>query len=467
MASYTDVEIRVNITHGSCNISTGRYPLKQQLHIELRPDALYGIPETGAKTPYLRWCYPATGMSAFTEKFTRSSETDVWELDTKLQYYAAESEEIYCTVTYEYERRYAKIKNNLIRCATDCPDGYYPLGKEMTITLNADYGNEFHVTPKISYYDYDRTSVPWQWRYFDYDFSRVSESQYQITLTLNENNEVYTVNGEAVAKTDITDKYGLIAVYKPDKDILVNLSKVRFATPKLNSVKADNATIQFYTDEYIDTAKYAISLRKMYFKIDTSLHENICFGPYNTTIECPVIGTDVITVDCGTVAITGRHQNIMDYKNTDIQIYLPFIGFADLEASDFMDKDISLRYEVNVINGDALAIISADGNVMKTLNCNASFPVPYRLNDRENVITTLDANTNYLLQEKPFIYVKSYNEAVPDSKMPYNDTKFYSKFKDVSGYTQATEIDYNVVHDYITKTEIDEIIRLLESGVFL
>ena len=301
----------------------------------------------------------------------------------------------------------------------------------------------------------------------DFEFERVSESEYRYTFTPNKDNNIYTVSAEAVTKTDITDKYGLIAVYKPTKDILVELYKVRFYKQIPESVKVGEATIVLMNTEYVDTANYAISLRKMYFSIETSVTENICLGPYNTEISCDVIGTDIITINMGTIAIAGRYQNIMDYKNTDMQIYLPVIGFVDLSPSDFMDKAITLKYEVNIINGDALAVLYADNEIMKMMNCNASFPVPYRLNDRENVNTTLEPNTNYLLSEKPFIYVKSYNEAIPDNRLPYNDTKFYAKFSDVTGYTQATEIDLTIIHDYITTTEIDEIKQLLNTGVFL
>jgi len=465
MAKYTEIEIQVNITNGNCNISTGVFPLNTPLHIQIQPNKLYGIINEN-KPPRLAYVYPATGLAAFSEPFQKSATADVWELDTNLQYYYAETEDMYCTVKYTYDRKYAEIKNNLVRCETDVPDGAYPF-TEQTITLKANENCEFHVTPKISYYAYDETTVPWEWRYWDFEFERISESQYKYTFTPNSDNKIYTVSAEAVAKTDVTDKYGLIALYKPTKDILVQLSKVRFATPKLNSVKVDNAVLYVATEEYVDTAKYMISLRKMYFHIETSIEENICLGPYNTEISCPVIGTDIITLNMGTIAIAGRHQNIMDYKNTDLQIYLPFIGFIDLPPADFMDKAITLKYEINVIDGNALAILYADDEVMKMESCNASYPIPYRLNERENVNTTLQPNTNYLLSEKPFIYVKSYNAAVPDTQIPYHDTKFYAKFSDVHGYTQATEIDFNVVHDYITTSEIDDIKRLLETGVFL
>lgn len=462
--SYTDVEIKLNITNGGANISAGRYPLNTPLHIELTPNKLYG---SGTKAPKLSYCYASSGYAAFSQTFTESDTKDVWVLDTSLQYYALATEDMYCIITYTYEKKYSEIKNNLTRCTTDISDGVYPIGTSITISLNADENCEFHVTPKISYYAYDKTSTPWKWVYMDFEFSHISESSYQYTFTPNKENSIYTVSAEAVSKTDITDKYGLIAAYKPTKDILVDLSKVRFYKRVPESVKVGDATIVLVNDEYVDTAQYMVSLRKMYFQIETSIAENICLGPYNTEIECPVIGTDIITLNMGSIAIAGKYQNVMDYKNTDMQIYLPFIGFMDLEPSDFMDKAISLKYEVNVINGDAVAVLYADNEIMKMWNCNASFPVPYRLNDRENVNSTLEPNTNYLLSEKPFIYVKSYNAAIPDAEIPYNDTKFYSKFSDVHGYTQATEIDLTVIHNYITNTEIENIKQLLENGVFL
>lgn len=468
MAKYTEIEIKVNITDGTCNISTGNYPLNTPLHIQLQPNKLHGITDVSLKyPPYLMYKYTSTDNIAFSEIFRQLSDTeDIWVLDTELQYNYATTEDMYCTISYSYPLKYSEVKNNLVRCSTDTPDGTYPF-IERTIMIIADAGHEFHVAPKISYYAQDKTTVPWQWKYFDYEFEMVTESEYRYTFTPNSRNEIYTVSAEAVSKTTVTDKYGLIVAYKPTKDILVQLSKVRFVTPTLNSINVDNAILYIVTEEYIDTAKYIISLRKMYFKIETTLEENICLGPYKTEILCPVIGSDIITMNMGTIAIAGRHQNIMDYKNTDMEIYLPFIGFINIEPSDFMDKAISLRYEINIINGDALAIISADNEVMKMLSCNVSFSVPYQLNYHEDVNTQLEPNTNYLLSEKPFIYVKSYNASTPNSNIPYNDTKFYAKFNDVHGYTQATEIDFNVIHDYITKTEIDEIIQLLETGVFL
>lgn len=466
MATYDSIEIQVNITNGGCNIATGSYPLNEDLHIELTPNKLYGNTST-SKTPYLKWIYTSSNGVAFSQKFTQSDdEVDVWTLDTPMAYYQAPYTDMYCTITYEYNRKYTELKSNLTHVTCDTENGAYPF-ETRTITVTADAGYEFKNTPTISYYKLDTTVTPQKYVYYDFDFTMVSETKYTYTVTFDSYNKLYTINAEASQSTDITDKYGVITVYKPDKNILTALSKVRFATPKIQDVTVDGATLVLVSDEYIDTAKYAVSLRKFYIQVETSIEENIQLGPYDTGITCPVIGTDLITLDMGTIAIAGRHKNIMDYKNTEMQVYLPFVGIEDISPSDFMDKDINLKYEINVIDGDATAILYAAGEPMKMFSCNVSFPVPYKLNDREDLNTTLTPNTNYLQDVKPFIYVKSYNAAVPDAELPYNDTKYYAKFADCTGYTQATEIDLTVIHDYITKTEIDEIVQLLESGVFL
>lgn len=463
----TSINITFTITNGSSNVADGSYPLDTPLHIELTPSKYYGI--TSTTVPKLTYIYDSSGNAAWSESFTQSTENeDVWVLDTSLKYYYAKNTAMHCVVKYSFDEKYCEIVNNLTHCTTDKAAGMYLRSESNTITIKADDGYEFQTAPKISYYAYDKTSLPWKRFYYDFEFTMVSATEYTYTFKADSLNKVYTVSAVAVAKTDVTDKYGLIAVYKPTKDILTQLSKVRFAVPKVTPYKYESTVVvETVSDEYVDTGKYIISLRKMYFPVPSTETEKIMLGPYTTDIDCPIVGTDTVTLDMGTVQITGKNKNTLDYKNTEMQIYLPFIGLTDIDTADFMDKDVGLKYEVNVITGECLAIITADGEVMKTESGNASFQVPYILNFHETVNNDLKPNSNYLLETKPFIYVKSYNPAAPDTSMPYNDTKFYAQFSTLSGYTQAQEIDFEVVHDYITKTEIDEIISLIENGVFL
>ena len=51
--------------------------------------------------------------------------------------------------------------------------------------------------------------------------------------------------------------------------------------------------------------------------------------------------------------------------------------------------------------------------------------------------------------------------------MPYHDTNIYAVLGDLSGYTEATEIAFKVLSDYITTTEIDEIKSLIAGGIVI
>ena len=81
--------------------------------------------------------------------------------------------------------------------------------------------------------------------------------------------------------------------------------------------------------------------------------------------------------------------------------------------------------------------------------------------------TGITAPSNVLEDTPPYILIKTGIALQPDSQKPYKDTKFYAKFGDLTGYTEADEIDFEVLSTQITKTEIDEIIQLLHNGVFL
>ena len=452
------IQLDININNGACNITKGDYERGEKIRIEISPSKLYGVKSTTLKASLIYYRFET---KVATENFTQDG--DKWVLETDLT--ADNGQAISCTIKYlGYERKYVEVKNNLSNIITDTPDGLYTLD-EMTITLKASDGYEIKVPPLISYYTVDTSTLPQKVVYSDFEFTLNESNDYVYTFKPATRNEVYTVSGEAVMNSKISDKYGIITAYKPDNNILSRLSKARFMTPNVTSQDIMGTTVYFTNYDYIDIGKYIISLKRFYFEIDTSSNESITLGPYNTEIECPVIGSDVVVLDMGSIGIMGKHKNSMDYNNTDLVIYLPFVGFESLNTSDFMDKIVNVKYEVNVINGESVAIVYADGEPMVMYSCNTSFDVPYMMNGRNEINANI--SNNYMLSEKPFIQIKSYNKATPDESLPYNTTKFYSQFNKVHGYTQATEINFSVVNDFITSSEIDEIINALSSGVFL
>lgn len=87
-------------------------------------------------------------------------------------------------------------------------------------------------------------------------------------------------------------------------------------------------------------------------------------------------------VDCGSLTINTRFNNILDYAPyTKVQIYLPFIGIKELDTNDIMGATLSLKYSVDVVTGTCLAQISVSRGSMNAVlykfagNCSVQLPL--------------------------------------------------------------------------------------------
>lgn len=428
----------------TCNLMEGRYTIGESVTITVKAKA--GCTIDG--TPFLY--YTANNGQNVKDEFKKVSDKE-YTLTTSfnnVQYSGTN------TRVYLYMRGIAAstfvLEQLLENCSSDRTDGEFPLNENFVITIRANTGYEFQEPPTYQY------SIDYQ--YYDGKFIKVSEFEYQKTFNFSSYTKL-SVSANAVKQSIVTDKYGILTVYNPDKEILKTMASKWFVA---SSTNADNTT----AISYISTSDYIVSLIKLFCHVVSDDWQELKLGPYSMGIDCPVIGTDTIMLDCGTIHITGKYQNAIDYENTEIEIYLPFVGFVSLKTSDFMDKDVNLYYQVNVINGDSLAVLKADGNIIYTATCNVAFQVPYRTNANKDINRNINPNNNYLLDTAPFIYVKTHISAMPENR-PYNDTNVYAKFGYLSGYIEADEIDMKILSQHITKPEIDEIRQLLESGVFL
>lgn len=70
--------------------------------------------------------------------------------------------------------------------------------------------------------------------------------------------------------------------------------------------------------------------------------------------------------------IRGHHQNFLDYEPySQYQINIPFYGLYDIKGTDIVDKNIQLKYRVNVTNGTAVCyinVVTSKGAYLYTLS---------------------------------------------------------------------------------------------------
>ena len=90
--------------------------------------------------------------------------------------------------------------------------------------------------------------------------------------------------------------------------------------------------------------------------------ENVTIGNVPTNIPLFPLTQEYISIDMGYIDLRERWSTALDYTATQVDLYLPFIGFIQIPVSDIMRPKsmnqpytIRLRYNVNLFTGDCMA----------------------------------------------------------------------------------------------------------------
>lgn len=322
----------------------------------------------------------------------------------------------------------------------------YGGGDTVHVTVVANEGYYFATAPSISFYNMYGTTTTYTMLSDDVDEFK-KNFYYDFTFPDNVQLNVVNIKGNAQVIPEV-DKYGIITIYNPTPVELKEIGNIRYMQT---------------TDSSVDLGNYIANLIKVFVKIPKGKTANVVVGGYNTEVVSNVVTNDVIETDCGSVEIVGNYNNAMDYDNTTVEIYLPLIGFKQLDTEKVMNETLSLIYKTNVINGDTIACLyNASGTLLYTFNTTASFEIPYRLNNVIEPKGQLEINSNYLFGFTPFITVR-YNKAYNTANVIANDNREVF-IKDISGYIKCSEV-FNTVK--ATATEKAEIESLLKEGIII
>ena len=325
----------------------------------------------------------------------------------------------------------------------------YVKGEPLEIVVTAREGYYFSVAPVFKYsvngelvsdsLTGDGTEKP---TVFSKSYTGEETANFSNTATVG------GLYGEAIIipTVDISTMYGIIKAYAPTAEQLKTIGEVRY--------------VSMPTGEVLDLGQYITSLRKLFIDLPvTTQKEAVKLGGKATGVECLTLATDKVTINCGSVAIAETYNNVVDYTNTTIDLYLPFIGFRPITTSKIMGRTLNIKYVVNVLTGDGVCCVYADETLIETFNCNLSFEVPYKLNN-DFYSSTLNIDSSYLYGFTPFVLIRTTQSI---TKPKYADSK-EGLLNGFSGFVVCTRVDNTLS---ISDKEKDEINRILTSGVYI
>ena len=244
----------------------------------------------------------------------------------------------------------------------------------------------------------------------------------------------------------------------------------------------------------------------------TSGSANIQCGAREIDISAPVVTSDYIDFDCGSVSIPLQYQNFLDFTQCKCKLFLPFVGFVDLKPEFWHGGTVSVKYRFNVIDGSFMAYVSSSsccsnlsasliaqyggvsclhipvtglnyasmisglvtgsmslaGNVASGNLAGAAGSALSIANMRPDVAQSNNYNcsTSFLGCRRPYLVIE---RAIPciSGKYPHDQgipLNVYVNLGSVSGYTEISAIDLTGIS--ATAQELDELETLLKEGVY-
>ena len=107
-----------------------------------------------------------------------------------------------------------------------------------------------------------------------------------------------------------------------------------------------------------------ISLKTVCCDIATGGSQNIILGNVDTKISCAKITQQYQQVDCGTINLTRYFGNFLDFNPyTSIKIYLPFVGFRELDVDEVMGASLHLYYNIDLLTGSCVALLNVNKKI--------------------------------------------------------------------------------------------------------
>lgn len=117
----------------------------------------------------------------------------------------------------------------------------------------------------------------------------------------------------------------------------------------------------------INVQQYFSSYKKFYCKIPVAGYKPLKGGRYDFGEQAPYVKEHTIVVDCGSVEIPEQNQSLLDYSPfSRLTIYLPFIGFQELDDKVVVGHTLKVQYTVDVLSGRCLAQLFVDSTDLKS-----------------------------------------------------------------------------------------------------
>lgn len=114
--------------------------------------------------------------------------------------------------------------------------------------------------------------------------------------------------------------------------------------------------------------------------------QKIILGNVDTGVNGDKVNNNFTKQNIGSIPITEKYHNFLDYAPyTNVIIYLPYVGFKELDTNLVMEKTLSISYTVDIITGGCLCQITSNNVKLYEFNGNMGIDIPITASNRAQV----------------------------------------------------------------------------------
>ena len=115
-------------------------------------------------------------------------------------------------------------------------------------------------------------------------------------------------------------------------------------------------------------------------------NQEIVLGNVATGVNGEKISNNFAKQTIGSIAITEHYHNFLDYAPyTNVILYLPYIGFKELDTTLVMNKTLKVIYTVDAITGGCLAQVYSNSVRLYEFTGNVGIDIPITASNRAQV----------------------------------------------------------------------------------
>lgn len=252
----------------------------------------------------------------------------------------------------------------------------------------------------------------------------------------------------------VTDRHDFFTVYIPTNE----------------NMEVINNAIFLQGSDTVDVMHYFSSYKKFFCIIPIEGYKQLKASKYDFGVTAPYTKSYTLDIDCGSIQIDETFKSVMDYAPfSRLTIFLPFIGFQELDVSMVMNNVLHVVYTVDVLSGRCLAklfVVIGDNECCiaeygGTIASDEVFSTTGQYNGSYELLTSMqlgDLQTYVLISNK---------EPLEGNVSEYDGypTNEVIKVGDVTGFIAYDNIF--AVGMTATETEKREIESILKSGVLV